>query len=703
MSKPPSPAKHTLKLSTPLQYLKGIGPKLAAVFSKKNIHTVQDLIQRFPRTYRDQRMVHDFSNLQSGAYVTMYGTLTRKNTIPLKGHRRIYEMIIKTPGGFMACKYFRLPFRGYFDSLTLDRKVKVSGRISFYQQRPEMHHPDIHPFNENQKQEDQLIPVYAELENISQYKIRNIIHTALSALKHSPEFLNDPLPKTVQKENNLISRAEAVINLHQPEGKRAGEYLEFRSPAQIRFIFEEFFFLQLYMGLKKTGLKKQTAPAMGAGADLKEKLQKSLSFKLTSAQEKVLKEISQDLQSPRPMHRLVQGDVGCGKTITAVLACCQVIESQFQCAVMAPTEILAEQHYRTMQKMLNPLNVSCVLLTGKTKAKEKKLILNQLAAGSVQLCVGTHALIQEGVCFKNLGFVVIDEQHRFGAHQRALLKDKGLSPHFLVMTATPIPRSLALTLYGDLDVSVIDEMPPGRKPIMTRKTYQTRRGEVLKFLKERILEGRQAYIVYPLVEESEHVDLKNAVEEYEKLKKHFTDFKVGLLHGRMKAEEKQQIMGGFVQGEIQILVSTTVIEVGVDVPNASMMIVEHADRFGLSQLHQLRGRVGRGPYESYCVLVLSKGFSKEALHRVSMMEQASDGFKIAEADLELRGPGEFLGVRQSGLPEFKMANLIRDSQILQQAKTAALKVIQNDPNFIQPENRFLKQEMEHLNTHRLPG
>lgn len=696
-------SKKSLTLDTSLRYLKGVGPKLAEIFAKKNLHVLRDLIHWYPRTYRDQRMTHDFSSLTAGSYVTMYGEVAQKRVLRLGKRKRIYEMIVNTSGGSISCKYFHLPYRGYFDSINIDQSVKVSGRISFYRRYPEMHHPDIHPFNENEKQEDELIPVYTELEHISQYKIRKLIHLVLSALKDAPEFLCDPLPKWLLEKYQLIDRFTALKEIHQPDAQFSQDYFQFRSPAQRRLIFEEFFLLQLYMAQKKVGLEKEHADSMTPSYQLRDQLKNSLSFKLTTAQERTVNEISQDLCQSFPMHRLVQGDVGCGKTIVAALAACQVIENHFQCALMAPTEILAEQHYHNLSSLLNPLGIRTALLTGKTKAKEKRMILEQLATGYTMFCVGTHALIQEQVQFHKLGLVIIDEQHRFGAHQRSLLKEKGKHPHFLVMTATPIPRSLAMTFYGDLDVSVIDEMPPGRQKIITRKTYLSRRNKVLGFLEEQIKKGRQAYVVYPLVEESEHIDLKNATAEYEKLKEQFTQFKIGLLHGRMSVDEKQKVMLDFVNGDIQILVSTTVIEVGVDVANVSMMIVENAERFGLSQLHQLRGRVGRGIHQSYCVLILGGGFSKEADARLSMMEKTNDGFKIAEADLELRGPGEFLGTRQSGLPEFKLASLVRDGRLLQEVKQAANQLIQMDPLLENPQHQQLKKEMEVLADKFLPG
>ncbi len=703
-SEKPSVFSKMLQPTTSLQYLKGVGPKLAQYFSRKNINTVYDLIHWYPRTYRDQRAVRDFSQMAHGTYVTLFGYVEEKKTIHLRSGKTLYLVMIKTEGGEgVTCKYFRLPYRGYFDSLDIYQKVKVVGKITYYDNQPELHHPDIYPFKESEGQKDMLLPVYTEMEKVSQNKIRKMIDTAFAGLKQNPDFINsDPLPLWLREDNNLLGKVRALELLHQPDQDKVEEYLRFRSPAQKRLIFEEFFFLQLYMGMKSSGLKKEKTQPIKPALNLSDKLKNSLPFELTSAQKRVLTEISQDMQNDYPMHRLVQGDVGCGKTVVALLSACQVIENGFQCAIMAPTEILAEQHYKNAVALLQPLGIHVSLLTSSIRVKQKREILEKLASGYTSLCIGTHALIQEAVQFKNLALVVIDEQHRFGVHQRGLLKGKGMRPHFLVMTATPIPRSLALTLYGDLNVSVIDEMPKGRKTIVTQRMYASKRDQVWGLLENQILSGRQAYIVYPLVEESEHVDLKNAVEEYEKLKVRFPDFKSGLVHGRLSFYEKQEVMSAFARGEIQILVSTTVIEVGVDVPNASIMIVEHAERFGLSQLHQLRGRVGRGEYTSYCILVM-EGFSKEAFSRLSIMEKTADGFKIAEADLERRGPGEFLGTRQSGLPAFRMAHLVRDVRLLQQARESAHKMIKKDPHLNYPEHELLKKEMQKLSNRLLPG
>jgi ATP-dependent DNA helicase RecG len=459
-------------------------------------------------------------------------------------------------------------------------------------------------------------------------------------------------------------------------------------------IFDEFFLVELNLAIRKAGIEKEKSTPIKSAGGWAEKLKSSLPFELTGAQLRAYGEIVTDLRKPHPMHRLVQGDVGSGKTLVALMSAAFAAEGGMQTALMVPTEILAEQHLGNAKKYLEPLGMKVGLLTGTVKSKERAAVLQDLKDGKIHVLIGTHALIEDDVEFRKLGLVVIDEQHRFGVEQRTKLKRKGLSPHFLVMTATPIPRTLAMTVYGDLDVSLIDELPKGRQPIVTRKTYQSKRDLVMGFVRDHVEKGRQAYIVYPLIEESETLDLKNALEEHEKVSEGFPQFKVGLLHGRMKPQEKDDVMNRFRRGEIQILVSTTVIEVGVDVPNANIMVIEHAERFGLSQLHQLRGRVGRGEYKSYCVLVLGYALSEEARARADIMESTNDGFKVAEADLEMRGPGEFLGTRQSGLPGFKMANLVRDVRILQDARAAAFEVIAADPHLKSLENAALRVKLD---------
>lgn len=516
------------------------------------------------------------------------------------------------------------------------------------------------------------VPIYRKLGEFSSKRLREIIHSALALLPDSA--IPETLPADLVRRRKLINRATALRQIHFPDEETPlSVYEQSRSPAHLRLIFEDFFWVALGIGLKRgRRIKEVKGTKIKLDQATKVRIGSVLPFKLTDAQRRAVKEIFKDLKSDAPMNRLLQGDVGSGKTIVAVIAMLATMENGYQTALMAPTEILAEQHARNIKRLLAKAPYRIELLTGSLRGAEKKKLQLELAAGDIHACVGTHAIIQDAVGFKNLGLAVIDEQHRFGVRQRAELRLRGFNPDVLVMTATPIPRSLTMTIYGDLDVSIIDEMPPGRTPIETMVFGEEKRSEVKRLIEREAYAGRQVYVVYPLVEESEKMDLKNATQRYEYLRdKVFRKLSVGLVHGKMKAAAKEEVMRRFVAGEIQILVSTTVIEVGVDVPNASVMIVEHAERFGLSQLHQLRGRVGRGAEKSYCVLLTSDKQTAIAVERLGIMAKTNDGFVIAEKDLELRGPGELLGTRQSGLPEFRVANIVRDQQILEGARKEA--------------------------------
>ena len=516
------------------------------------------------------------------------------------------------------------------------------------------------------------VPVYRKLGDLSSKRLREIIHALLDAIPGKE--IKETLPAELRQRQKLIGRAIALREVHfPPDDANLDQYLLARSAAHRRLIFEDFFWIALGIALKRSRrVKERKGAAIRIDAAVKARIASVLPFKLTNAQRRVVKQIFADVQSEAPMNRLLQGDVGSGKTIVAVITMLATMESGYQTALMVPTEILAEQHARNIKKLLAPTPYRIELLTGSLKTAEKKRLQAELAAGEIHACIGTHALVQEAVSFKKLALAVIDEQHRFGVMQRAELRARGFNPDVLVMTATPIPRSLAMTVYGDLDVSVIDELPPGRTPIETKVLGEDQRLEVTRLLTREIKAGRQVYVVYPLVEESEKVDLRDATRRYEYLRDVvFPKYRVGLIHGRMKTAEKDDVMKRFVAGEVQILVSTTVIEVGVDVPNASVMVVEHAERFGLSQLHQLRGRVGRGAEKSYCLLLTADKRTAVAMERLGIMQQTSDGFLIAEKDLEIRGAGELLGTRQSGLPEFRVGNLVRDQQILEQARKEA--------------------------------
>lgn len=697
-----------VEIKTDVQFIKGVGPKLGSVFAKRGIYTVQDLLEWYPRTYEDRRAARSVSSLEPGQIVSMRARVQSVRSMHLgRSRRKLYEVVVGDSTGRISCKYFRVPYRGYFERFEPGLEVQVSGKVIIYRGKKEFHHPDIHPVQVEDDTQDQLLPLYTDTEGLSPAKLRKIIDTALQELPggslaakpqaktakiqyRPPEGLEENLPDWVREKYQLIPRRQSIIEIHQPPAEQADLFLKFRAPAQRRVIFEEFFKLEFLLASRKVGIQRESALAIHGTNRLIEPFLKKLPFELTQAQKRAYAEVKADLAKSHPMHRLVQGDVGSGKTMVAFLSALTAIEAGFQAAIMVPTEILAEQHFQNAQRLLSPLGVQVSFLSGNIKGKERERICSEIQTGESHLIVGTHALIQDDVTYSNLGLVMIDEQHRFGVEQRNRLKQKGRSPHFLVMTATPIPRTLAMTVYGDLDVSVIDELPKGRQPIVTRKTFESKRDKVFGFLEEQINKGRQAYVVYPLVEESEKLDLKNAEEEFERIKSMFPQFRVGLLHGKMRPQEKDEVMREFRDQKIQILVATTVIEVGVDVPNANIMLIEHAERFGLSQLHQLRGRVGRGEHKSYCILMLGYAVSEDAEKRAQIMEETTDGFKIAEADLEMRGPGEFMGRRQSGLPGFKMANLVRDVLILQDARQAAFEILQNDPDLKLEQNKKLK-------------
>jgi ATP-dependent DNA helicase RecG len=527
-----------------------------------------------------------------------------------------------------------------------------------------------------------LVPVYSTTEGLPQRALRALQWRLVEA--HAREIV-ETLPEALRRRRGLPGLSDAVRGAHFPRDEPE------RQTAMRRLAYEDFLLLQLGLAILRSRTTREQGIAMRPPGTLVARLREALPWSLTAAQQRVWGEIRHDMAAPYPMHRLLQGDVGSGKTIVAALAVLTAVEAGYQAAVMAPTEILAEQHFMTLRHLLEPLGVPVTLLTSALRARQRTERRTAVAAGEVGCVIGTHALVQERVEFRKLGLVVVDEQHRFGVNQRARLKAKGEHPDVLVMTATPIPRTLALTVYGDLDVSVLDELPPGRKPVVTAARTESRRPQIYAFLREQVAAGRQIYVVYPLIEESEAIDLKAATDMAAHLQKDiFSDLVVGLLHGRLAFEDKDAIMQRFKAGEIHVLVSTTVIEVGIDVANASVMLIEHAERFGLSQLHQLRGRVGRGPWKSYCILLTAGKLGEDAERRVQAMVETNDGFKIAEVDLQLRGPGEFFGTRQSGLPEFRVADLLRDAALLEEARRDAQAIIAGDPELRQAEHRGLR-------------
>jgi len=681
--------KHAITLDTEVQYLKGVGPKRAELLSTLNITCTGELLGHYPRRYLDRSSQIKISDLKIDEDVTVVGKVLSCGIQP--GRRSRYMVMFSDGSGMIDCVWFR-GIKYIAKVFKVGQTVAFSGKIKQYRGL-QLVHPEydlisdegeIDPLNTGI-----IVPMYPSTELLSKVGLdsrgfRRIIGPLLKKIKGR---IPDPLPADILKELQLVTLDSAISNIHFPANWQA-----YKS-ARKRLAFDELFFIQMLLNLqRKDRQTRQTGLVFSSGQSRADQFIKSLPFQLTSAQIRVIKEIQADTISGLAMNRMLQGDVGSGKTLVAITAMLSAVDSGCQAAIMAPTEILAEQHFLTLKNFLANTNINIALLKGGGRVKAKEKILAGLKDGSVDLVVGTHALVQKGVDFANLGMIIIDEQHRFGVMQRAILRRKGRTPHVLVMTATPIPRTLALTLYGDLDVSIIDEMPRGRLPIKTAWRKEDRRKLIYDFIRKEAAAGRQIYIVYPLVEESEKMDLADATAGWENLSKHvFVEFEVGLLHGRMKPGQKEEIMQQFKEGEIKILVSTTVIEVGVDVPNASVMLIEHAERFGLPQLHQLRGRVGRGEAQSYCIL-LTQGFLNDtAMSRINTMVKTNDGFRIAETDLEIRGPGQLFGVRQHGDLGLKLANLATDGPLVEAARKAAVRIVESDPHLSDEANKLLKK------------
>lgn len=700
---PPEPRnfKESLeKLSTPIQFLKGVGPKLAERFKeRKGITTVEDLLYYLPKRYEDRSSLKKIRELQAGEGASTVGEVMVAGEVKY-GRRKVFEVALSDGTGILKCKWFnyRLPYMKKFKP---GSRFIFFGQVSAFGAQKEMIHPDVEAADKDEaggSDSEGVLPIYSQLDNLHQKTIRKIMERVVEDYSG---FALGVLTDTIRKKHSFLPLPNAFRDLHSP-GKLSAEG---SLPARAResLVFDEFFALEIGLLLKKRGIKKEEGIAFALegkeALSLEARLRAMLPFKLTRAQERVLLEIKEDMALPHPMNRLVQGDVGSGKTIVSLIALLSAIGSGYQAALMAPTEILAEQHYLLASSYAEELGLRSVLLTGSQKSAEKKANLEAIASGEARLVFGTHALIQKGVEFKNLGLAVIDEQHRFGVMQRSLLKSKaksvgsgGVTPDVLVMTATPIPRTLSMTVFGDLDVSTIDELPGGRSPIKTKLLRDSERQKAYSLVLDELKRGSQAYVVCPLVEESEELSLRDATNLKESLQKvEFRDYKVELLHGRMKSVEKERIMSEFRAGKINVLVTTTVIEVGVDVPNATVMVIEHAERFGLAQLHQLRGRVGRGEKDSYCILLAAFTPKEETYKRLKVIEETLDGFRIAEEDLLIRGPGDFLGTRQSGLPEFRAADLLTDVRLLTLARDEALGFLNIDPEMTSPEGKRIRE------------
>jgi ATP-dependent DNA helicase RecG len=668
-------------LLSPVQYIKGVGPQRARLLARLGIKTIKDALFYLPYRYEDRSSTKKIIHLKPEEINTVTGKVLKADVItpnPRRPKLKIFELAVSDGSGLLRAKWFNQTYLKKIFKPGQEVVLYGTVKYNYWGTGLEIINPEYEILDDNDDAESnpsascihtgRIVPIYRCTEGLSQKQMRSILYSIVIT---SSKLITDYMPQEIIKTYNLPSLQESIYNIHFPDLKQPLKELNSgTSPYHQRLAFDELFTLQLGLAAIKKGEVLEKGIAFSPDGRLVNRLLDKLPFRLTGAQKRVFNDILKDMMSPAPMNRLIQGDVGSGKTIVALMSMLTSVECGYQAVLMAPTEILAEQHYINIHKLVEDLGLKIQLLTGSNKNALRENI-------EADIVIGTHAVIQEGVSFKKLGFIVIDEQHRFGVMQRAALRKKGTNPDTLIMTATPIPRTLALTLYGDLDYSVIDELPPNRSPVITKLFNEKNKNQIYSLIEEETKKGRQVYVVYPVIEESEKTDLKSAIAGAEGLQKIFPRLKVSLIHGRMKPDEREEVMRDFKNGNIHILVSTTVIEVGVDVPNATLMVIIHAERFGLAQLHQLRGRVGRGSDQSYCIL-LSYGGSEDARKRLRVMVETTDGFRIAEEDLNIRGPGEFFGTRQSGMPDLKVANLLRDAKILEVARKEAFSLIERD-------------------------
>ena len=675
-----------LELQTPVQFVKGVGPRRAQDLAAKNIHTVEDLLYTLPYRYEDRTRFCRVSDLQPGAKTSiLVEVLTTGLRVTRKSRLRIFELAARDKTGLIRCKWFHSEYLQRRKIFRRGQQVIFHGKFELdpYSGHLQVINPEFEILDVDEDVSSQgsiemgrIVPIYEAAKGLGTRTLRRLIHTVLSSISQLPETL----PVAILERHDFMDRRPALQESHFPSlGTPAEDLAARRTPALRRLIFEELFLLEVGIRWKRRLARNVRGMPFRIDPGLLRAAGKFLPFRPTRAQKRVLNEMTDDMRQPNPMNRLLQGDVGCGKTVVALQASAIAMENGAQVAFMAPTEILAEQHHHYARRLFAPSGYRVGLLTSGRKKAERNALLEELSQGKLQILIGTHALLEPDVTFRKLGLVIIDEQHRFGVRQRFNLMKKGVHPHTLVMTATPIPRTLSMTLYGDLDVSVIDEMPPNRRSVKTHLLDDRKRSRAYRFIDGQVRQGRQVYVLCPLIEESEKSDLRPARKIFEHLQGVvFPDFRVELLHGRLKSIEKDAIMKRFAAGRTDILVSTTVIEVGMDVANATVMLIEHAERFGLAQLHQLRGRVGRGPEPSYCLLMQGSGtIGPEAVQRLNCLRETTDGFVIAETDLEIRGPGEFFGTRQSGLPALRVANLLRDRRILETARKEAAYLVDN--------------------------
>lgn len=664
--------------------LNGIGEKSQAGFNRIKIYTVKDIIFSFP--YRYEVLIPDIHNEKS----VLGGTFLNSGIVRTHRGKSIYKAVFKAHNGYFACLWVNFNASYPSSLLHTNSMYYMYGTVTKFENMPSIFHPEII----NKEDIGKIRSIYTVPAGVTVTAYRKFLKEALDK---GLKYVSETLPEYILDKYNYPDIKDAVKTIHYPETKENVESIINRKhPAYVRFIYEELFYLQLVMQLKRKTYTKGLGIKFNIDKEYLEEINQILPFKLTKGQKKVLLDIFNDMVKNKQMNRLIQGDVGSGKTIIAFISAAVAVHNGYQAVILAPTEVLAEQHYNNAEKFFSKLNINVCLLTGSVTKKNKEIIKEKLVNGEIDIIIGTHALIEEDVEFKKLGFIIADEQHRFGVHQRKILIDKGYNPDILLMTATPIPRTLAMTLYGDLDVSVIDELPPGRIPCITKAYKASQITKAFDFVEEMLNDKKKAYFIYPLIDESDKLELKAATQSYEEVKKYFSDKKVGLLHGKMKPDEKRQLLHDFKYSDMDILVSTTVVEVGVDVPEATVILIENAERFGLSQLHQLRGRVGRNDIQSYCLLVASDKISEYGEKRIKAMLEYKDGFKLAEADLELRGQGDFFGTKQSGMPDLHFADIIKDIKIIQQVKNDVADILEEDADLSMKKNNILYNRLKEM-------
>lgn len=686
----------TPSLDDPIQFIKGVGPRKAILLEKLRLTSIEDCLYFLPFRFEDRTQFKNISQAVPGEHVILTGEVLNAGTIFMGRWKRVFEVIIQDETGIIRAKWFRFNETYMKEKFKTQQKFILSGKPTINKRSGlEIIHPDTEQVSGdgvNSLVIGKIVPVYHVTDGLHQKSLRTIIKNVFDKYLH---LIEEFLPDDIIRRHKLIPRAEALFQSHfPPEDSSLSKLDTFKTSAQRRLVFEELFLIQLGLAFRKKNIvEKNVGTPFKTRGELIKRFVKLLPFTLTGAQKRVLSEIMEDLEKEKPMNRLIQGDVGSGKTIVALTAILTAVDNKTQTAFMVPTEILAEQHYLNIRPYCEKLGIELSLVTSALKGKERQSHHENIRTGKTQIVIGTHSLIQKNIQFKKLGLAVVDEQHRFGVLQRDAIGKKGDHPHLLIMTATPIPRSLALTLYGDMNVSLLDELPPGRETISTELFYENKRGKAYDVLANQLQQGRQAFVVCPLIEKSDVMDLKTTVTVFDFIKDQFPKYTACMIHGNLKKEDRKDIMSRFLKNEIHVLVSTTVIEVGIDVPNATIIIIEHAERFGLAQLHQLRGRVGRGIHSSRCLLMAYHPVTEEGQARMKAMKNCSDGFVIAEEDLKIRGPGDFMGTRQSGIPLLKTANLLRDIKILEIARKEAFRLIDQDPDLTAPEHQPLNKAL----------